>query len=355
MNRSFRTLTVLFVLLLVASVGAAAEQLIFAVSLIRHGDRAPYAELKSSTIKHEWPWGIGELSPEGMRQEYDLGRTFRRRYVETLKLLPSTYQAKAIYALSTSVNRTVVSAQCLLAGLYPDGTGPRLRNGAPAVPNLRQPIPIMTISSGSMNIINPESDHRAEVKRLAETYAETQPDWIATERRVAPHFKRWSRILGVKIEKLADMAIPSDHVNCMVEHGVPLPTGLTASDRRIILDVQKKGVALRFRPREIGRFMAGGLLKKVGDELRAAVAGKQKSRLVLFSGHDISILGLMSALGRPLDSNPPYASHVEFELYRDGEQYFVKTFYNGEPVRLRDDHDATLPLALFEEAIAAGQ
>ncbi|HOT28913.1 MAG TPA: histidine phosphatase family protein [Candidatus Ozemobacteraceae bacterium] len=341
----------LFAVLLVVSAAAAENRLIFAVSLIRHGDRAPYAAMNSTTVTYEWPDGIGELTPEGMNQEYQLGKRFRERYVDTFKLLPPTYRPNSLYVLSTSANRTVMSAQSFLAGLYPDGTGPRLGNGFRALPNLRQPVPVMTIPRGAKNIINPEHEDAEKVHQLIVKHGFTQPEWIRKEKELEADFKRWSRILGVEIRNLEEFLIPADHVYCMSVHGVPMPKGLTKADTEKIVREKMSACAIRFVPKEVARHMASGFLTKLDADMRAASEGKQKYQCLLYIGHDDSILGLMSALGKPLANNPAYASHVDFELYRDGANCTVKTFFNGKPVPLAGDGRETLSLKEFLEYI----
>lgn len=345
------SLWTLFFVLLVVSTAAAEERLIFAVSLIRHGDRSPYAAMNSTIVTYEWPDGIGELTPEGMHQEYQLGKAIRERYVDTFKLLPPTYRANSLYVLSTSANRTVMSAQAFLSGLYPDGTGPRLKNGFRALPNLRQPVPVMTIPRGARNIINPEHEDAEKVHQLIIKHGFTQPEWIRRERELAADFKRWSRLLGVEIRTLEEFLVPADHVYCMSVHGVPLPEGLTKADTEKIIREKMSACAVRFVPKEVARHMASGFLTKLDADMRAAAEGKQKYRYILYSGHDDSILGLMSALGKPLENNPPYASHVDFELYRDGERYTVKTFFNWKPVPLAHDGRDILSLPEFQKCI----
>lgn len=342
---------VLFAFLLIVSTLAAEEKLIFAVSLIRHGDRAPYEKLDSRVIKYEWPEGIGELTPEGMRQEYLLGKELRKRYVKEYELLPPGFRTNSMYVLSTSSNRTLMSAQSLLAGLYPDGTGPKLRNGVRALPNLHQPIPVMTIPRKVKNIINPEHEDPERVQQLIVKYAFIQPEWVKTNRELAADFKRWSRILGVEIKDLNDFLVPADHVYCMSLHGVPLPKELTKNDLDKIIHLKMKACAIRFVPKELAHHMASGFLRTLSSDLQAVVDGKQKYRYILYSGHDDSILGLMSALDEPLENNPPYGSHIEFELYRDGTDYFVKTFYNFKAVALTDQNKEVLSLQEFQTFI----
>lgn len=344
----WRTLFLVLFLLVVATAGAA-EELVFAVTLIRHGDRSPYAKLEGSVLPDDWPDGIGELTPEGMRQELDLGRRMRQRYVDTLGLLPAHYRPNAVAVLSTSANRTVMSAQCFLAGLYPDGTGPRMDNGAPALPGLRQPVPIMTIPRGVPNLINPEHENADKVQELIVRHGFVQPEWQRMERDLAGDLRRWGRILGVPIKDLNAFLVPADHVYCRWVHGKPLPKDLRKADLDRIIATKMRACAIRFVPKELARHMASGFLRALDADLQAVAAGKGKVRYQLYSGHDDSILGLMSALDRPLENNPPYASHVEFELYRDGDAFQVRTFFNGTPVPLTPGNRETLSLAEFHE------
>ncbi len=61
--------------------------------------------------KSEWPEGLGQLTPLGKRQHYDLGQKFRHRYMVEHQLLNSTYHINEVYARSTSIDRTLMSAQ----------------------------------------------------------------------------------------------------------------------------------------------------------------------------------------------------------------------------------------------------
>ena len=52
----------------------ADDELVFAVTYIRHGYRAPYAKIDSPNFNYQWPDGTGALTLEGMHQEYLLGK-----------------------------------------------------------------------------------------------------------------------------------------------------------------------------------------------------------------------------------------------------------------------------------------
>ena len=63
--------------------------MVFAIDVIRHGDRGPIVDLASAP--HQWPQGLGQLTPEGMNQEYQLGKKFHERYVVKNHLLPNNF------------------------------------------------------------------------------------------------------------------------------------------------------------------------------------------------------------------------------------------------------------------------
>lgn len=104
---------------------------------------SPFSLLRSPiklfpTTRSTWPEGLGQLTwivrtlcrteaplarPEdvsysqwptftqGMEQHYELGRSFRRRYVEEHGLIGTEYRSNEIYVRSTSKERTLMSAQ----------------------------------------------------------------------------------------------------------------------------------------------------------------------------------------------------------------------------------------------------
>ncbi len=62
-----------------ATTSCAADKVIFAIDLIRHGDRTPAFNMPKSD--YQWPQGLGELTPTGMAQELALGQQRRKVYV----------------------------------------------------------------------------------------------------------------------------------------------------------------------------------------------------------------------------------------------------------------------------------
>lgn len=139
--KRFILLFSLFIITLLPTIALAQEKLIFAVDIIRHGDRNPIEDFPADPFP--WPQGLGALTPLGMQQEYQLGISFRKLYIDKYHLLPAHYDIKTMQVHSDTSNRTIQSAESLLYGLYPLGTGPKISNQF-AVPAGYQPIPIFT-------------------------------------------------------------------------------------------------------------------------------------------------------------------------------------------------------------------
>lgn len=79
---------------------------------------------------------FGQLTTAGIEQQYRLGQFIRNRYQS---LLNETYERSQIFVRSTDVDRTLMSAQSNLAGLYPIVNS--TDDGVPI-----QPIPIHTVA-----------------------------------------------------------------------------------------------------------------------------------------------------------------------------------------------------------------
>ncbi|HBM16097.1 MAG TPA: acid phosphatase [Lentisphaeria bacterium] len=307
---------------------SANDKLIFAVTLIRHGDRTPTHDIKSDP--YSWDIGKGELTALGMNQQNQLGAKMRERYVNSLKLLSEKYVNNQIYVRSTDFNRTIQSAESFLNGLYPLGLGPMLTNGNPALPAAYQPIPIRTLPVPMDNLLLAHDAQIDEFNKMCDKYLYSSDEWKIEESRYSGNFKKWSSIFGSKIQSIKDLQNIGDNLNVRDRNGVPFPNGLTEQEAKTIIYLSDWLQAQQFKPKEVGNFFGSEFLVKLRDDMQKAINNSQQYKYILYSGHDSSILPVLSALGVPLNLNPPYASHIDFELYKDGNYYCVQVLFNGK-------------------------
>ncbi|CAK5117360.1 unnamed protein product [Meloidogyne enterolobii] len=132
------------------------DKLLLVHTIWRHGDRAPITTYPTDPNgESRWPFGFGELTELGMRQQYSLGHLLRKRYILDNKFISERYSPKEIYIRSTDVNRTLASAQANLAGMFPVGVpGIDIPDLPKKWPSRWTPIPIHTVPIYTDNIGN---------------------------------------------------------------------------------------------------------------------------------------------------------------------------------------------------------
>jgi hypothetical protein len=320
-------------LLLLCSIPLPAqEKLIFAVTLIRHGDRTPFHAIKSDP--YNWNIGLSELTPHGMNQEYLLGTRLRNRYVNQYKLLPPKYVNNIMYLRSTDYNRTIMSATSLLAGFYPLGLGPTLHNNNPALPAAQQPIPIRTLPKSQDYLLLGKDTRIKQFKTMREKYVFTKNCWEKKNLKYSSYFDRWSKIFGEKINNLIDLTLIGDNLEVRMLNDVPMPKGISEAEAKEVIGIAMWTQAQPFKSRQISYLVGGKFLHELSTNLQKAIDNKQPYKYILYSAHDCTIMPVISVIGLPLDAVPPFASNISFELFKTDDNYFVNVRYNGKDLKL---------------------
>lgn len=311
----------------------AADTLIFAVDLIRHGDRTPVSSLPA--VHYEWKEGLGQLTAEGMQQEYNLGQALRKKYIEQTHLLPEHYQYGTIYARSTDYHRTLMSAESLLVGLYPPGTGPNTTDSPlPALPHGFQPIPVFSAPSKYDDVIIQEVNPVERI-RLLEQYVYSTKEWQQKNTLFKDKYPVWSRLTGMPINGLEDMQLLGHTLYIHQLHNAPMPDGLSNEDIKTIIDLSDWVFMAQEKPQQIGIAHSTRMMTNIVRYLDNASQQKTPLKYVLLSAHDTTIARALSFMGAPLDKTPPYASNLNFALYESGANYYtVHITFNGSPVSI---------------------
>ncbi|VDP29137.1 unnamed protein product [Echinostoma caproni] len=107
--------------------------------LFRHGDRSPINRriIDQSTFNKLWPHGYGQLTDIGIEQEFELGRWMRKKYGN---FIPSEYNASDFHMRSTDIDRTLMSAESVIAGVFLNSSTPLAGYGIHW-----RPIPVHTV------------------------------------------------------------------------------------------------------------------------------------------------------------------------------------------------------------------
>ncbi len=325
----------------------ADETMVFAVDVIRHGDRTPIIELPNVPVK--WPQGLGQLTAEGMNQEFQLGKEFRKRYVEQYHLLPETYDRETMYVRASDVDRTLMSAECTLLGLYPMGKGPLTESGTEAVTGRYQPIPVHTRPRDTDDVLIPDANKA--LPEVSKRFVYESADWKAKFDQEQPNFERWGKLIGKPITAMQQLSLIGDAFYIMKLHHVPLPKGITQADADAMAKLGDWVFAENFKPAEVGQVTGINLLKLIVNHFEEATRDSSKLKYELYSAHDSTICALLSAVKAPADTKPHYSSDLNITLWKTDGKFNVKMTLNGQPVNFPGSVNGTGSLEKFAELL----
>ena len=109
---------------------SSQDKLRWAFEIFRHGARTPYSGMTSDfkdCFGEKWI-GLKELTGVGLRQHFLVGYRNRIKYINETNLIKSEYDPREVYLISTDSNRTIMSANAQVQGLYPPGLGPKIES-----------------------------------------------------------------------------------------------------------------------------------------------------------------------------------------------------------------------------------
>jgi len=298
---------------------------------------------------------IGQLSGIGAQQLYDVGQMLQKIYVEDLKFISSEFSPNEVKVTSTKFRRTVESARSLLAGLYPNQTSE---------------IPLVVDRE---EILAP-SFRSCQVLKLVSAMSWDHPDIVTGVKEVREKLQKMMNI--PEDDKSFHIVLVRDALFSYQFHSV-----LPSQYNQQMLDVAEIGAmkvmnhvftgadgkqSVNILRLSLGRFI-NRLLNNM-DKCTLAITEEQKkkeAKMLLYSGHDTTLIPLLSILDVYDGKWPPFASHVIIELYRDEdiinrslnpgseEGFFVRVIYNNEEQKLPGcNGQALCPLEEFKKALS---
>ncbi|XP_078076452.1 lysosomal acid phosphatase-like [Mustelus asterias] len=315
------------------------RKLKFVNLVYRHGDRSPISRYPTDPhMEKDWPQGFGQLTQVGMQQHYELGQYLQRRYKDFLNI---SYVRQEIYVRSTDIDRTLMSAESDLAGLYPPH-GQQIFH-----PDLKwQPIPVHTVPVRDEKLLLYPLKN---CPRYAELMVETEncSEYKEVQQANQDFLKRLSANTGIPYKNMLLRNVWSiyDTLYCEQVHNFTLPLWVTPAKmehmRQLKEFVIKSDYGL-YKPKEKSRLQGGVLLKQILQNIAQVVNGTNSThKLIMYSAHDTTIIALQMALDI-YRLAPNYAACHIFELYQEENGSFTVTMYykNGSS---SETHLLTLP------------
>uniref|UniRef100_A0A8C5TA22 acid phosphatase n=1 Tax=Malurus cyaneus samueli TaxID=2593467 RepID=A0A8C5TA22_9PASS len=235
--------------------------------------------------------------------------------------LPFYFQ---FYIQSTDYDRTIMSAQSYLSGLFPP-TSSQIWN--PEL--LWQPIPVHTFQKSTEQKLHfplPNCPRFDELEKETQTSKEFQ-------NRIQPYMVRENRKKKQDVRRRKDI------------HNYTLPVWATKD----VINKMEKLAELSllslfgiYKREEKSRLQGGVLVNIILNSIKQAVNSSNPRKMEVYSAHDTTIGAVQIALNIFNGKLPPYAACQFFELYQESNgQYSIEMHYRNDTSK--DPYLLTLP------------
>ncbi|XP_055637636.1 prostatic acid phosphatase-like [Toxorhynchites rutilus septentrionalis] len=299
-------------------------KLLFAQALYRHGDRTPLEPYPNDPWKDpsHWTTEWGQLTNTGKQRHLELGRWLRNRYRE---LLSATYSKDDIYVRSTDIDRTIMSAQANLAGLYPPV-------GADVWDSTIQwqPIPVHTVPV-ELDTLLQTSKFCPAFEQVLKQH-ERSVEFQAYNQSLESLYRYLTTHTGSIVN--SPTSIQSLHSNLHIEelHNFTLPEWTWKVYPQPLWEISARAYAMETNTTPLARFKVGPLIKELLTRFEKKLHKKltPNRSLWVYSVHDITIVNLLNGL-RLFDlHNPPFAACLMLELRQpsSGKPY-ISIYYKN--------------------------
>ncbi|KAJ8951144.1 hypothetical protein NQ318_021588 [Aromia moschata] len=296
--------------------------LVSVVVLLRHGDRAPYWSFPNDQYfdSSYWPMGHGQMTDKGKERMYQMGKWLRSRYSA---FLPSEYSPSDIYVRATDVDRCLVSAATILAGLYPPQASTKTWN----LKQAWQPIPIHTKPFFEDEVLGmktecPKYDELFEELKDTEYYRNVSGAFKGFFQTVSTH-TGWERVDLAEIKILHTVfEIYKSFNKCF------LPSWYATLHEKTLTYLAGLAHAKFTHTTEMKRLVTGPFWATLFSYFDLVQDSTDIPKFMLFVSHDTTLVALLNSMDVFDDEPPAFGAALLWELRRTSEgAYYIEVGY----------------------------
>ncbi|XP_056636833.1 prostatic acid phosphatase-like [Diorhabda sublineata] len=324
--------------------------LVAVVQIFRHGHRTPVSTFSTDPYADSSYWDYldeGQLTNIGKRQHYELGQYTRKRYKN---FLPTKYNSTLFYVETTDVDRTHMSAQTNVYGMFP-ATGTQIwRKGINW-----QAIPIHPANSSifATNFYPTECAAYTPLLTAAlngEEYEELNDEYSSL-------FEYLTEYSGDNISDFTDVNSIWDSLKAEDTASFRLPSWTDAVYPEPLRTLEGKIFEVYTHTTQMKRFVSGLFLNEVVEYLESMANDSTSAETYrIYSGHDTNIAATLNCFGVFDPPFPPaYASTIYIELHYENWQYLVRVFTKDGDTLTQisvNGCDVDCPIADFREYLS---
>ncbi|XP_066905315.1 uncharacterized protein [Halyomorpha halys] len=299
-------------------------ELVFTSILYRHGERTPEVPYTNDPYKNDsyWPIGWGQLTNNGKRQHFELGKWLRNRYLSLIR--DGKYNTNLVYVRSTDMDRTLMSAESNLAGMfYP--TTPELWNNVIKW----QPVPVHTIPQKLDKLLSMEYPCPSYREQYDEFYNSGLMKVYNEKNQEL--YDYLTKHAGEAVDDPIKVQWLYSTLYIQTLNNYPLPEWTKEVFPDKMYGISAFGFKMPVYTKTLKRLFSGPLLKNIIEQMKAKRSGRltPNRNISIYSAHDTTVSALLETMGVFETHMPPFIATVLVELRKKNEQFYVSVFYKN--------------------------
>ncbi|KAG5877250.1 hypothetical protein JTB14_019628 [Gonioctena quinquepunctata] len=296
------------------------DNLLSVVQIFRHGQRTPIQHYTNDPFSDSsyWPVSTGQLTNGGKQQHQALGQFTRQRYNGWL---PEKYTNTHFYAQTTDIDRTHMSAQSNLLGLYPP-EGDDIWNENV----LWQPIPVHPSDENITSTIYYCTDLTNELSKVLNY----DPFYVNLDKEHQELYSYLTNNTGDNITAVSTAWTVYDTLSIEEEFGYTLPNwskSVYPEPLKTLTAYALKSYAFN---KKLARLSAGTFLNAVVEQFELILSNSTTKKYQMYSAHDTNLAIILQSLGAYNDVPPYFANSIYFELRESSSTPYINIFYKNK-------------------------